>query len=72
MNIPTKPQKHTHTYRGQAQVPMQARKREFLWLIGLILSFAHERPILVLTSMYRINPRLFDVKVMIEILFALP
>ena len=51
---------------------MQARKREFLWLIGLILSFAHERPILVLTSMDRVNPRLFDVMVLIGILFVLP
>ena len=30
------------------------------WLILLFLSFAYEKPILVLTSIDRINPRLFD------------
>lgn len=52
--------------------PASARKVEFWWLYGLILSFAHEWPILVLTSMDRINPRLFDVMVVIGILFVLP
>jgi hypothetical protein len=36
------------------------------------VSFAHERPILVLTSMDRVNPRLFDVMVVIGILFVFP
>jgi len=53
-------------------MPASARKVELWWLCGLILSFAHERPILVLTSMDRINPRLFDVMVVIGILFVLP
>lgn len=57
---------------GNKTKPMSASKRELLWLIGLILSFAHERPILILTSMDRINPRLFDVMVVIGILFVLP
>lgn len=44
----------------------------FYWLIGLLLSFAHERPLVVLTSMDRLNPRAFDVMVVIGILFVLP
>lgn len=44
----------------------------FYWLVGLILSFAHERPLMVLTSMDRLNPRAFDVMVVVGILFVLP
>lgn len=52
--------------------PVAARKYEHWWLCGLILSFAYERPIFVLSSMDRINPRLFDVMVIIGVLFVLP
>lgn len=44
----------------------------FVWLIGLMLSFAHERPILILSSMDRINPRLFDIMVIIGIALVWP
>ena len=44
----------------------------FPWLVCLFLSFAHERPILILSSMDRINPRLFDVMVFLGVVFVLP
>jgi len=72
MTIHSQTQNNLLSYQGHTRKPSQARKIEFLWLIGLILSFAHERPILVLTSMDRVNPRLFDMMVVIGFLFVLP
>lgn len=72
MAIISNSKNYSSSYHLHTVEPMQAKKRELLWLIGLILSFAHERPILVLTSMDRINPRLFDVMVVIGVLLVLP
>jgi len=52
--------------------PFAARRWEFLWLCGLILSFAYERPLAYLTPYDRTNPRLFDVMVVIGLLIVLP
>ena len=40
--------------------PVGANRAQFLWLCALILSFCYELPIYYLTSMDRLNPRLFD------------
>lgn len=71
----TNQSKHTNltsSCQAHTQRPLRARKGELLWLFSLILSFAHERPILVLTSMDRVNPRLFDIVVLVGVLFVLP
>lgn len=53
---------NTLTQNKTAFLPtgLWAQKWEFLWLCGLVLSFAYERPLAVLTSYDRVNPRLFD------------
>jgi len=45
---------------------------EFVWVLALVLSFAYERRVLILTSMDRINPRLFDIVVILGLIFILP
>ena len=50
---------------------LRARKWEFWWLCGLILSFAYELPIWFLTSYDRVNPRLFDVMFFLGVLTVL-
>lgn len=51
---------------------LRARRWESLWLCGLILSFAYERPLFNITSYDRINPRLFDIFVLLGVLTVLP
>lgn len=58
--------------RGVLSPPRQARRGEFLWLCGLVLSFAYELPIWYATSMDRVNPRLFDVMVCLGLFLVLP
>lgn len=55
-----------------ASSPLMARKWEFLWLCGLILSFAYELPIWYPTSYDRVNPRLFDLMFFVGVLTVLP
>jgi len=50
----------------------RARRWEFRWLCGLILSFAYELPIWYATSYDRVNPRLFDVMFFVGVLTVLP
>lgn len=67
-----KPMNYISAYQQRTQCPLRARKIELLWLLGLVLSFAHEHPILILSSMDRVNPRLFDIMVVIGALLVLP
>ena len=50
---------------------LHGKRWEFLWLCGLIMSFAYELPIWYVTSMDRVNPRLFDVMCFLGIVFVL-
>jgi len=49
-----------------------ASRHQLSWLCFLILSLAYELPLLELTSMDRVNPRLFDVATILGLLFILP
>lgn len=51
---------------------LRAKRWEFLWLCGLILSFAYELPIWYPTSYDRVNPRLFDLMFFVGVLTVLP
>lgn len=65
---------------GPPEPPQQQRTNrllrntrwEFLWLCGLILSFAYERPLWYATPYDRTNPRLFDVMVILGVVTVLP
>ncbi|MBN1515453.1 hypothetical protein JXA32_02680 [Candidatus Sumerlaeota bacterium] len=50
----------------------KARRLEFYWLCGLILSFAYELPLWQPTPYDRVNPRLFDVMFLIGVVGVLP
>lgn len=49
-----------------------AIRLQFYWLCCLLLSFAYELPLLELTSMDRVNPRLFDLAALFGFIFVLP
>jgi hypothetical protein len=52
--------------------PQAATKWQFIWLCGLVLSFCYEIAIVEVTTLERINPRLFDFAFIIGILTVLP
>jgi len=49
-----------------------AARLPFLWLCGLVLSFAYELPLWEVTQYERANPRLFDVMFVIGVLLVWP
>lgn len=73
MSVPVEaPEDHTCELSPTAATYLlRARRWEFVWLCGLVLSFAYERPLAVLTSYDRINPRAFHVFLLVGILVTL-
>lgn len=55
-----------------AEQPAGASKGHFIWLCALILSLCYEMPIVQLTSMDRLNPRLFDIVFLIGLFTIFP
>ncbi|MBW8034272.1 MAG: hypothetical protein FVQ79_00985 [Planctomycetes bacterium] len=49
-----------------------ATQWQFLWICALVLSFCYELPLVKITSMDRLNPRLFDVVFLIGLVTILP
>ncbi len=67
----------TENYAGMTDAAVYeplagATKRQFLWLCALFLSFCYELPLVELTSMDRVNPRLFDVVFLAGLFFIYP
>lgn len=52
--------------------PEAASKWQFLWLCGLVLSFCYALPLVIVTTKYRMNPRLYDVFFVIGMLTVFP
>jgi hypothetical protein len=61
-----------YDYEPMQAGPQAATKWQFLWLCGLILSFCYEIAIVQLTTLDRVNPRLFDVAFLIGVCTVLP
>jgi hypothetical protein len=61
-----------YDYEPMQAEPRAATRWQFLWLCGLILSFCYELALVEVTTMDRINPRLFDIAFLIGVFTVLP
>ncbi len=52
--------------------PVEATRGQFYWLCFLVFSFFYELPLVELTSMHRVNPRLFDIATIIGVMCIFP
>jgi hypothetical protein len=72
MNIQSEDSSYPDQETYESWETPSASRGQFLWLCLLLLSFSYELPLAQVTSMDRINPRLFDIVSLVGIVFVLP